>query len=164
FGPYDGGNTVGGWAPTTVSPFASSMNLYIVKIPQTTYIPSVPTPPAAPETLVPDASGNWKWIKLTFDPVYLGSPPTAIGRCGSYTIRDMMVVTHAQPYARHGTGQYNQTGDSITSSWPGLNFVPGDTLGIFISNQGMFYENKNLSTNELHLISPATFSLKVKQT
>jgi len=165
FGPYDGGLTVGGWAkPSLSAPSASNMNLFIVKIPQTTHRPNLPSGIDIPETLVPDSSGNWKWIKLTFDPIYLDTPPRAIGRCGSYTIRDMMVVTHAQPYARHGTGQYNQTGDSITSSWPGLNFVPGDTLGIFISNQGMFYENKNPGTNELHLISPATFSLKVKQT
>ena len=135
FGPYDGGLTVGGWAKPSISaPSASNMNLFIVKIPQTTHRPNLPSGIDIPETLVPDSSGNWKWIKLTFDPIYLDTPPRAIGRCGSYTIRDMMVVTHAQPYARHGTGQYNQTGDSITSSWPGLNFVPGDIA--FVSQKG----------------------------
>jgi len=173
FGPYDGGNTVGGWAPTTVSPYTSNMNLYIVKIPQITYKPSgLPGGAPVPETLVPDASGNWKWIKLTFDPTYRPQPPpipatqTAVGRCGSYTLRDMIApFTHARPGLQSfGTGTYNQVGTPITSIWTGLKFVPGDTLGIFIGKQGMFYENKNLETNEFYLISPATFSLKVKQT
>ena len=164
FGPYDGGLTVGGWAAIATPASASSMNLFIVKIPQIKHKPNVPPGISVPETLVPDASGNWEWIKIFFDPIYLGTPPTAVGRCGSYTLRDMIPPIHGRPNAFHGTGPYNQPGNSIASAWTGLNFVPGDTLGIFIGSQGMFYEKLNPSTSELYLISPATFSLKVKQT
>jgi hypothetical protein len=166
FGPYDGGNTVGGWAPTSVTPFASNMYVYIVKIPQTTY--RAPVTSAA--TLSPDASGNWEWIKIFFDPAYSPLPPgptsTAVGRCGSYTLRDMIApFTHARPALQsYGTGRYNQVGTPITSTWTGLKFVPGDILGFFIGKQGMFYSKLNTETNEYYLISPATFSLKVKQT
>lgn len=169
FGPYDGGNTVGGWESTGK---ASNMNLYIVKIPQTTYRPGgIPPGFTVPETIVPDASGNWEWIKIFFSPQYLGTPTsTAVGRCGSYTLRDMITVpapTHGRPGLQSfGTGAYNQAGGGTTidSTWPGLKFVPGDILGFFIGKQGLFYENTNPQTNEYYLISPATFSLKVKQT
>ena len=86
-GPYDGGRIVGGWEKTGR---ASAMNLYIVRIPQILYTQVVPGPTSF-ETLVPDSSGNWEWIKLNFDPIYLmPNPPTAtaVGRCGSYTLRD----------------------------------------------------------------------------
>ncbi|MEE9571751.1 MAG: hypothetical protein V3W20_01730, partial [Candidatus Neomarinimicrobiota bacterium] len=136
------------------------------KIPQIKHKPNVPPGISVPETLVPDASGNWEWIKIFFDPIYLGTPPTAVGRCGSYTLRDMIApFTHARPGLQSfGTGYYNQVGTPINSTWTGLKFVPGDILGFFIGKQGMFYEKLNPSTNELYLISPATFSLKVKQT
>ena len=164
FGPYDGGNIVGGWETTGK---ASSMNLYIVKIPQTTYR----APITSAETPVPDVSGNWEWIKIHFDSSYLGTPTaTAVGRCGSYTLRDMIAnpgPIHGRPLLKSfGTGAYNQAGGGtdINSTWTGLKFVPGDILGFFIGKQGLFYSKLNTETNEYYLISPATFSLKVKQT
>ena len=165
FGPYDGGRIVGGWEKTGR---ASAMNLYIVRIPQILYTQVVPGPTSF-ETLVPDSSGNWEWIKLNFDPIYLmPNPPTAtaVGRCGSYTLRDMISpFTHGRPQlAGSGTGVYTGPVTLITSTWTGITFNPGDTLGIFIGKQGLFYEQINPATSEHYLISPATFSLKVKPT
>ena len=74
---------------------------------------------------------------------------------------------HGRPLLKSfGTGAYNQAGGGtdINSTWTGLKFVPGDILGFFIGKQGLFYSKLNTETNEYYLISPATFSLKVKQT
>jgi hypothetical protein len=168
FGPYDGGLTVGGWAASGVAPFSNDMYLYIVRIPQITYTFSQLG--VTKKTLVPDSSGNWEWIKLNFDPRYLTpNPPTAtaVGRCGSYTLRDMIppLFTHGRPQlVGSGTGVYTGPVTLITSTWTGITFNPGDTLGIFIGKQGLFYEQINPVTSEHYLISPATFSLKVKPT
>ena len=135
FGPYDGGNIIG----QMVS--GRKMSLYIVYIPCTNLA----------GIFTPASHLDWQWIRIVFN----GNG----NRCDCKSLSDLSAnVGIGPPTDLSGAN----TGSPIIGN--SINIKCGGSLGICIGSNDINYTNTCSATNQPFLISPATFSLKVKQT
>jgi hypothetical protein len=138
WGPYDGNAIVGGMEP------GRKMSLYIVYIPCDRGIPL-------------DRRG-WQWINLVF------TSDDQL-RCGCASLEKLN--------AQVGIGLPNEVAPGPNVGYPvpigtvspnTIEVECGGSLGICIATNNINYRNTCVPTNQPFLISPATFSLKVKPT